>query len=164
MAFKVFNIFDVFNIFEISSGMFNGDKIFTNCWTPLEKLPDNSYGMDKGQSPSGVMIPSQTADGTEIYSFRLYSDGRFYVEIGDTGSDQLFADEAKTNPIVMIIYQYKNDNVEMFWNETNLRYEGTDQTLATTTIADTGSVVCFAALAVPTLLIHYTYEEMEIEE
>ena len=129
----------------------------TNCWSPLEVLTDGGYGYDSAQAAPGNMNPSVTSDGQVIYSYRFYSTGEWYLELGVAG------DEQSPNSVegVMQFGIHNTENVLMVWNETNLRYEGDDLGTATAVIAELGNEVCFTASIVPELLLWINFETLE---
>ena len=135
-----------------------GSSTPTNCWNPLEVLTDGGYGYDSAQASSGNLDPSVTSDGQVIYSFRLYSTGEWILQLGVAG------DEQSPNSVEGVI-QFGisgTDNILLVWNESNLRYEGTDLGTATAVIAELGNKVCFAASIVPELLVHYDFKTLEV--
>lgn len=139
--------------FNSEQGYGYGTGLFesTNCYPTLVQLTDGGYGYDEAQATPGSITPDTTSDGTNIYSASIYSDGSFIMSFGVAGITQL------TNTL-LIIKDFSNDHVELTWNSTNLRYEGTNLSLATTVIAQLGTKVCFADIAIPDLLIDLDFE------
>ncbi len=103
----------------------------------------------------GALDPDTTADGTYIYQATFdTSDGAFIMSFGVAGNEQI------TN-CLLIIKEFESDHVELYWNATNSRYEGTNITLATDLALLTGTEVCFADIAIPDLLIDINFFELE---
>ena len=141
----------------------SGEIIPTNCFNPLIQLTDGGYGYDTAQTPSGTIEPTYTADGTFIYSVRFYATGEFIYQFGIAGDQQLFQDEAETLPVTLIIIKGKRENVEISWNETNLRYEGFNLEMATNAIESLGEEVCFTVVVVPRIIVWYDLAILEVE-
>lgn len=131
-----------------------GGISYTNCYPSLTQLTDGGYGLDAAQVISGLLLPDTTADGTLIYSASFYSNGDFIMSFGALGNEQL------TN-VLQIIKEFNEGHIELFWNATNNRYEGTNLTLATELILLLGTEVCFADIAIPDLLIDIDFFELE---
>ena len=140
-----------------------GGLLPTNCFNPLIQLTDGGYGYDTAQTPSGTIEPTYTTDGTFIYSVRFYSTGEFIYQFGIAGDQQLFQDEAETLPVTLIIIKGKRENVEISWNETNLRYEGFNVDMATNAIELVGEEVCFAVVVIPRIIVWYDLATLEVE-
>ena len=149
---------------EIVAVVSGGGAVPTNCWTPLIQLTDGGYGKDSAQTPTGVLVPEYTSGGTLIYSSRFYATGVFIHSFGDAGITQLFQDEAQTLPVNLLIFEYGKYHIELIWNETNTRYEGTNPEAATAILENLGNNVCYSAIAIPGVLVWYDFATLEVEE
>ncbi len=125
-----------------------GGAVYTHCFTPLEQTGDLLHG---------TLIPGTTSDGTVIYAHTLnVATGEIIFKFGVAGDEQLVNN-------VQIIYKYDSDNAELFWDDTLKYYIGVNVELAQSMQLEVGEDVCFAALAIPLLLVHYDYAAVEVE-
>ena len=103
----------------------------------------------------GAIDPDTTADGTLIYQATFdTSDGAFIMSFGVAGNEQI------TNTL-LIIKSFEEGHVELAWNATNSRYEGTNTTLAAELALLTGTKVCFEDVAIPDMLINIDFAGLE---
>jgi len=137
---------------EITSSV-SAVTVPTNCYTPVEIDGDN-VGYNSGTG-LGVLIPSTTANGTFIYSFcGTISTGAMTASFGDAGDEQF-------DNVRLIIYKFLNNQVELFWDAANSLYAGVNMDVVNDLVDNVGNNVCFSALVIPDLLIHYTFSEVE---
>ena len=131
-------MFDIFDIFDITDPfkVFGGGIADNFCWTPLELISGTTYG--------GTTSPTHTADGTLIYSAQFdTSTGIFIFRMGDSGDEKLFNSS-------LLILQYKGKNeVELYWDDVNLYYTGTNVELANELALEVGNDVCGIFFASP---------------
>ena len=117
------------------------------CWTPLTLISGTTYG--------GVTSPTHTADGTLIYpTYPQFdtSNGLFIFKFGDLGQTQLEAvnEQLETNTVSLITFTYNGKyEIEMYWDDVNLDYRGTDVALANELALDVDTTVCFGAYVSP---------------
>lgn len=124
------------------------DILPTNCYPSLTNSGTVWGYID---TTLGALDPDTTSDGTHIYQTTFdTSNGLFVMSFGAAGNEQL------TN-VLLIVKEFKGGHVELYWNATNSRYEGTNSALATDLALLTGTEVCFADIAIPDLLINIDY-------
>lgn len=87
---------------------------------------------------SSDVTPTHAADGTEIYNIQFdTSTGIFIAQFGAAG-DELLSDTLN------VTISYGGDSVELYWDEVNDYYTGTNTTLATALALEVGNQVCFS--------------------
>ena len=115
------------------------------CWTPLTLISGTTYG--------GTISPTHTSDGTLNYSMQFdTSIGLFIFKFGDTGQTQLEAvnEHLETNTVSLITFTYNSKyEMEMYWDDINLDYRGTDTALANELVLGVDGTVCFGAYVSP---------------
>ncbi len=128
----------------------------TNCWTPLAQSGD-WIGYNSG-TPYGTLVPNVTSDGTFIYSYEANTvTGEFKIRFGVAGNEQL------TNNQLIIYIHDTYGQVELFHDDVNLYYTGTNLELANKLLEDVGEKNCFISLAIPETLIHYDLATLATE-
>jgi len=143
-----FKIFDIFKEYLEYGFVFSGGIENNICFDPVTK---------NGDLVGGVPTPDTTAGGTQIYgvTFNVVT-GEIIARFGAAGNEQL-------DNTMQLYYRFDGvDNVELFWDDVNLYYVGINLTIATYLDSEVGNTVCFLALAIPDLLIHYDFT-MEVE-
>ena len=139
------------------TGSGGGSIAPTNCWEPLIQLTNGWYGNDDAQG-EGVINPNITSAGKHIYAMKFDTiSGDWIIQLGVAGNEQ-------ADNVDEIVLAFSAGNVLLAWNGVNLRYEGNNQELAVALIEDVGTDVCIGAVAVPEMVIHYTFETLGIVE
>ena len=121
------------------------DGIANNtCWTSLFAV---------GTVYSSDTVPTHTSDGTLIYNMQFdTSSGLFIFKFGDLGQTQLEAvnEQLETNTVSLITFTYDGKyEMEMYWDDVNLDYRGTDIALANELALGVDGTVCFGAYVSP---------------
>ena len=128
------------------------------CWDTLFAV---------GTVYSGDTVPTHTSDGTLIYNIQFdTSTGLFLAQFGDLGQTQLEAvnEQLETNTVSLITFTYDGKyEMEMYWDDVNLDYRGTDIALASELALGVGTRVCFGAYVSPDMFLYLdlvtNYEE-----
>lgn len=129
-----------------------GAEANTNCFSPVTQSGD-WYGAPT----SAELSPNTASDSTLIYSYLANSvTGEIIIRFGAAGNGQL----TNTN---LIFHDFGGYNVELFWDDTNLYYSGTNLEAATDIKAAVGTEKCFAWLAVPYVAVDHDYSAVETE-
>jgi hypothetical protein len=151
MSFKLFDIFEVFNVFEACSVDALG---VSNCFSPLARS-GTIYGKDDSLGlGTDTLYPEYLTSGSYIYALRCdTSNGDFELRLGSSG------DYEEPNAS-MFIYAFKKEHVELQWNGVD-RYVGNNQNMANLWAQYAGKRLCIGGIAIPKLLIHYTFEKIE---
>ncbi len=146
--------FDIFNIFLLSgSGILATSQDRDNICITLGSDGSNLRGFGPLiTNPEGNISSIITSDGTEIYSFYWdISTGKFIMQFGTGGDTQL-----DNNSIIV-------DNelgLSLIWDDLEKYYTDTDKDISDTISSTIGEEECFLLIAIPRLLINYTFSEI----
>ncbi len=145
------------------SGGVGGGASPTNCWNPPGTNSD-WIGYRHADTAYGSLEEVYTASGTFIYAFELNkTTGEARVILSDDDGTTPGYQEPNTSTLLIKATQF--GNLELSWNETEGYYQDFNLELANALFeyhnANPLETVCFSAIAVPRLLIHYTFAEIQ---
>lgn len=140
-----------------------GAPTATNCWNP-PGINGDWVGYRFADTAYGSLETDYTASGTFFYAFELNkTTGEARIILSDDDGATPGYQEPNTVDIIVEATQF--GNLELAWNDAEKYYQDYNLELANAmhdhAVANPTEDVCFRAVGIPELMVHYTFEKLE---